>query len=67
MLQLCPVFSFARAVGLVERAVGDLCTDIRGLEIYRRFDQGAGGGGSWFAFESLPCHRGDSWMPMEAL
>ena len=43
-----------------------LCA-IRGLEISRRYDQGQGGGGCWFAFESLKRQRGGGWMPIERL
>lgn len=44
-----------------------LLSAIRGVEISRRYDQGPGGGGCWFAFESLKCQRGGGWMPMERL
>lgn len=40
---------------------------IRGLDISRRYDQGSGGGGNWFEFDSLDCRKGGGWKPMEAL
>lgn len=40
---------------------------VRGFDISRRYDQGPGGGGCWFEFQSLGASAGDGWKPMEAL
>lgn len=40
---------------------------LSGIGIDRRFDQGPGGGGCWFAFDSQVRRPQCGWQPMEAL
>ena len=40
---------------------------LSGIGIDRRFDQGPGGGGCWFAFDSQLRRPQCEWQPMEAL
>ncbi|PIL21995.1 hypothetical protein P775_01475 [Puniceibacterium antarcticum] len=40
---------------------------LSGIRIDRRFDQGLGGGGCWFAFDSQVRRPKREWQPMEAL
>ena len=40
---------------------------LSGIGIDRRFDQGPGGGGCWFAFDSQLRRPQSGWQPMEAL
>lgn len=43
-----------------------LCA-LSGIGIDRRFDQGPGGGGCWFAFDAQLRRPQCGWQPMEAL
>jgi broad specificity phosphatase PhoE len=40
---------------------------LAGVAIDRSYDQGAGGGGCWFAFDIEERRPGTGWQPMEAL